>query len=724
MSLIAVNSVLEWIDKESQTLRNERVLWIDPDKGEAIVIELFDTKAVPEVKTMDIIQEALTNGDVVKKDIDPYFYYANSESVYLQKYASYRDKAWDLIKNLVEDEPDIYIPKIRFLLVGEVAEANRVQKRTVLKYLRKYWQGGKTKNALLPSYDKCGAPNRERKVSNSKRGRPSKLSQILSRSTGVNVDENVKSKFEMGFGLFYRNKSNMPLTKAFELTLERFFNLGFQNTTGENVPIMPPASELPNYFQFYYWVITKKHDLEKTIIAREGKRNYLLKSRPVLGDSTKMALGPGSIYQIDATLVDLYLVSSFDRSLIIGRPVLYVVVDVFSRMVVGFYVGLEGPSALAAKMALANSATDKTNFLSEYGISDFTGDLWPCGHLPEAILADRGEMEGKEADMLVASLGITVLTTPPYRADWKGIVEQQFRLINLSVVHWLPGAVKQRFRQRGEPDHRLDAKLDLHEFTKILIYKFIEYNTTHLVDDYPLDEYMIQEHIKPNPLELWEWGINHKYGHLREITPDALKIALMPRDTATITLNGIRFQGMFYSCELALRDQWFQKARAKGTWKVDIAYDPRNTDSIHLLLNDGKAVETCMLLENESLYKKRRLEEVLDLFAIQQQQKLLHQEPTPQQKANINAKVNAIVKEGAEKTAAVLANASVSKTQRLKNIKKNRAQEKVLLAGKTNPEPLSTKGKSESKPIEDVLSEMARSREVRLLNMLKEQSEE
>lgn len=51
-------------------------------------------------------------------------------------------------------------------------------------------------------------------------------------------------------------------------------------------------------------------------------------------------LGPGSRYEIDATIADIYLVSDSDRACIVGRPTIYFVVDVFSRMVVGFILVL------------------------------------------------------------------------------------------------------------------------------------------------------------------------------------------------------------------------------------------------------------------------------------------------------------------------------------------------------------------------------------------------
>ena len=48
--------------------------------------------------------------------------------------------------------------------------------------------------------------------------------------------------------------------------------------------------------------------------------------------------GPGSRYQIDATPADVYLLSSINTDKVIGRPVVYAVIDVYSRLVVGIYM--------------------------------------------------------------------------------------------------------------------------------------------------------------------------------------------------------------------------------------------------------------------------------------------------------------------------------------------------------------------------------------------------
>ena len=57
-----------------------------------------------------------------------------------------------------------------------------------------------------------------------------------------------------------------------------------------------------------------------------------------------------------------------DVNKVIGRPVIYAVIDVYSRIVTGLYVGLEGPSWIGAMMALDNMVADKVHFVNSMGL--------------------------------------------------------------------------------------------------------------------------------------------------------------------------------------------------------------------------------------------------------------------------------------------------------------------------------------------------------------------
>lgn len=73
-----------------------------------------------------------------------------------------------------------------------------------------------------------------------------------------------------------------------------------------------------------------------------------------------------------------------------------------------------------------------------------------------------------------------VENTPPYRADWKGIVEQHFRILNArGIKPFLPGVVDTEVKVRGERDYRLDATLTLEEFTSVIIRCVLYHNNHH-----------------------------------------------------------------------------------------------------------------------------------------------------------------------------------------------------------------------------------------------------
>ena len=75
--------------------------------------------------------------------------------------------------------------------------------------------------------------------------------------------------------------------------------------------------------------------------SRLGDSDYERDHRKVLGTVLNDCLGVGHLYEIDATIADVYLVSSEDPSKIVGKPTLYLIIDRKSRLIVGFYFGLE-----------------------------------------------------------------------------------------------------------------------------------------------------------------------------------------------------------------------------------------------------------------------------------------------------------------------------------------------------------------------------------------------
>ena len=386
-------------------------------------------------------------------------------------------------------------------------------------------------------------------------------------------------------------------------------------------------------------------------------------------------MGPGSQYQIDATVGDIYLVSQFDRSNIIGRPVMYFVIDAFSRMVTGMYVGLEGPSWVGAMMAIANAASDKTAYCHEYGIN-ITGEEWPCHHIPSAILGDRGEMESRNADNLVSMLGIRVENTPPYRADLKGIIEQHFRTINTNATIMLPGRVKPDMAERGGKDYRLDAKLDIRQFTAVIIKCVLYYNNSHYMDSFEKSRQMMEAGVEAVPVKLWNWGIRYCSGALRVMPEEKVRLALMPTDNATVTSQGIRFKGLYYSSKELTDGLWFERARSKGSYRVKVSYDPRDMGEIYAWDRADGTPLLCSLLDWEEKYSGKQLGEIQYEHEKEKVEKKQYQAWETEAKINLGREIDSIIEE-AEQMAEPADGRS--KAERLSGIKKNRKDEREYL---------------------------------------------
>lgn len=678
------NMLFEWNGEPGQS-RVERLLWFEPDGEMAVTIRITDPKARPVQRVRGELESAVEVGDARVLTVDPYTPLCQRPEQEIKKaHRQHRDKYWDRIAPLVESgDPRIFAFHLPNSPVAARAKEIGCHGKVLYESLRRYWQRGQTKNALLPLFDQCGWRDRSEERRQKKNGdeahgevkvgRWSALSKGLNQPLGVNVTPDILKRFRSGIKLFYEKREKRPLKKAFQRTLEKFFNVGYSlNDEGELVPVLPPAHELPTYTQFKYWY-KKERDPRRSRIAREGEARFNLSGRAILGDSTQMAFGPGSVYQIDATVADVYLVSSLDRSRIIGRPVVHYVKDLFGRLWTGFSVTLEGPNWVGAMLAIENAASDKVAFCAEYGITIEEAD-WPSCHLPEAIVADRGELEGYNADHIVNAFNIRVQNTPPYRAEMKGMIEQHVDICNERAIQWVPGAVRRR--ERGDRDYRLDAALDIHEFRKLMILCALDYNRNHLLSGYRLDKDMIADHVEPTPLNLWNWGIRNRNGHLRKVDPDTLRLNLLPTVDASITARGIRCEGLFYTCETALEEGWFVRARESGAKKIRVARDPRNLDRIYLRRDGDRRVEVCHLIEADKTFRGRDRYEVEEEFELRKQRAEAARTRIQQSDAEFNAKREKLVTEAKAKTAQ--AHGSESDSARVKGIHKNRRAERTV----------------------------------------------
>ncbi|MDO4193658.1 MAG: hypothetical protein Q4D24_10180 [Erysipelotrichaceae bacterium] len=154
----------------------------------------------------------------------------------------------------------------------------------------------------------------------------------------------------------------------------------------------------PSLRQFYYYA--KKHlTSEERIMANTTERDFRNNKRILVSDNLSGVYGPGDLFETDEQEFDVRIVSEEDRSIEIGRPILYLMIDVYSRKIMGFSVGFVNNGINGAKNCLLSLSDDKVALCQKYGIT-IKPELWSSGYLPARLRTDYGaEYLSKEMTM-------------------------------------------------------------------------------------------------------------------------------------------------------------------------------------------------------------------------------------------------------------------------------------------------------------------------------------
>ncbi|ASB63717.1 transposase [Bacillus velezensis] len=661
--MIYINQVFQYV------IDSKRIRVIYIKEPHVYIVNIDTSSAMPQRELYSNLITDMNQGELLAIS-DPYakvIYENDLTEVQIRK----REEDWETIqKYRVPNMQDLLYKRGRENKIREIVRDSNLGKTKVKKLLTRYWQRGMTKNAMLPDYSNSGGKGRAKALTNAKVGRPRKININNEYQTGINITDEVKVQIEHVINKYYRKKNNYSLRDVYNFMLRDFYSDRYKEN-GELKYRIWEATRIPSYHQFYYW-FKKLEDPKKDIQFRKSTKEYELKHRPILSDSKSETNGPGTRFQFDATIADIYLVSSLDVNKVIGRPVIYAVLDVYSRIITGLYVGLEGPSWIGAMMALDNMVADKVGFCKQYGIN-ITPEQWPTHHLPEIIIADRGEFEGYSVENLINNLNIKIENTTAYRGDLKGIVERKFRTFNGKVKQKAPGAIQKEYRERGDQDYRLNATLNLREFTSLIITMALHHNQK-VIDKYPVEKEMVADGLVPTPINLWNWGIQNRKGRLRTVDRNILRLNVLPRGKATISRAGIKFKNLLYGSRQAIEEQWYLKLKNRS---LEIVYDPRHIEKIYIPHDNGIDFETCILLEPSQQYKGDFLEEIVFQQHLRNELEEMERTNQIQLTVNTDAALEEIIKK-AVKNKKESFNQPTSKKAKIAAIRENKDVEKQL----------------------------------------------
>lgn len=263
------------------------------------------------------------------------------------------------------------------------------------------------------------------------------------------------------------------------------------------------------------------------------------------------------VWQVDHTRVDVLVVDQ--AGVVLGRPWLTIVVDTYSRCIMGLHLGFDAPSAQVVCLALRHAILPK-QYSSAYELRQ----LWSTYGLPQYLYTDGGkDFRSQHLEQVATELGI-VLCLRRKPSDG-GIVERPFGSFNREFFSSLPGYTGSNTLERS-PQAELEACLTLMQFEQL----FVRY----LVDNYNqgLDARMKDQ----SRIGRWEAG---RIAQLPLLGERELDICLMRRDHRSVYRSGyIQFANLTYLGE---------HLAAYAGESVIVRYNPRDITTIWIYQRQG-----------------------------------------------------------------------------------------------------------------------------------------
>ena len=243
---------------------------------------------------------------------------------------------------------------------------------------------------------------------------------------------------------------------------------------------------------------------------------------------------PLQLIEIDHTPCDIILVDDEHR-LPIGRPWITVAIDIYSRMIVGYYLSMNAPSVTSVGMCVSNTILPKDTLLAKFDVNA----NWNVWGFPETIHVDNGaDFRADAVKKAGLAHGINIEFRPVGRANFGGHIERAIGTL-MSEIHNLPGTTFSNIKQRGEYNSDANASMTLFEFEKWLV--------TFITKIY---HKRVHNSLFLTPEQQWEEGLfgdENSIGFIQKPSSHSTIILdFLPIYERTIQKNGVNIEGLNY----------------------------------------------------------------------------------------------------------------------------------------------------------------------------------
>lgn len=329
----------------------------------------------------------------------------------------------------------------------------------------------------------------------------------------------------------------------------------------EDNRLRPSDNQLPIPHKSTVYKIVKKLDPYEKDKARYGKRIADLKHR--VNKRGARPTRPLERVECDDTKLDIFVIDPVTL-MPLGRPWLITLIDVYTKMILGFYLSFVPPSYLSVMQCLLHAIKPKKYVKEKY---PKIKNKWAVYGIMEMLVVDNAKhWHSKSFEEACLQIGTIVQYAPPRTPWYKPSIERFFKTLNLTLLHQLPGTTFSNIIEKGDYNPKENA---------IISIDFLEESFHHWI----IDIYQNSHHrgIDDVPARLWEVGIA-KYPPAIPTSKTELDVLIGHVASRVISASGIEIFGLFYNDETlaAIRGE------LKTSKKVKIKFNPSDISIIYV----------------------------------------------------------------------------------------------------------------------------------------------
>ena len=526
----------------------------------------------------------------------------------------------------IESKLDLYIRGVSLkedIEACAIRSGNTIQ--SIYNWLNLYLVFGSHITALLPGYYVCGV-GRPLPVSfEAGKGKrlgqgcisPYRYERVFNQEDQARLDDFIKKSL--------RNQNDYKITSLYSA----FINLYCKDVSPSELQVCAQKhvnlSKYITYDQFYHH-FHKTVDIEYLNECKKGLKQTLNDDARRLGVAQELSIGPSYLYEIDSTTLNVYVVTRVPdkntgaiKTIRLGRPYLYYVVDIYSGMIVGYSITFKR-NAMAAKAALYNAFTDKVAFCARYGIQIHKNE-WACEHVCLYLFSDRGGdfREAILTDSLEADLGVEGISyATAYLSRMRGTVEVSFDATDKIVIQRLSGSVKRKpAKDSIHPSTESEVTID--QLNRLMIEAVLIFNRNKL-NFSRLHGPDVFKGIDATPNGIWLEHIGRNMGGGLRKPAEEVRYALLNHGEARvfkdhIELNTSKVRVLFRTNNSHFTQRQVKLKTKTAYFTIKLRYNP---DDFRFAWyadpeQDHKIIEFNLARED------RRFDELIEIEVMQQQ---------------------------------------------------------------------------------------------------------